>query len=306
MKLTLLISTLVGCPVAVLVTVGVTRDDAAEPSPVHTTISLTDRSIPFGQRRAAFHTRLKRRGAAPQEWWPEQPPDRVREIKYESGKLELKAWIQFPRHPSRRHPALVYFHGGFAFSASDLRHCRRFHEAGFIVMCPMLRGENGNPGHFEMFFGELDDAKAAVHWLAQQPFVDTGRIYTFGHGPGGALSALLSLLDDVPVRHGGSIGGLYGTTSFDDWKHFAPFDINDPIERDMRLLIGNIRHIRRPHYAYIGRGDMLQRNLPEIRREIAAGANQLVIVKLDGDHLTSLRPALFNYLRLIQSESRTR
>ncbi len=304
MKLLLFLSTLIGCPIAVLVAVGATREPAADPEPPPAAVSLTDPSLSYAQRRAVFQTRLVRRGPAPQEWWEESPPARVREVTYESGDLELKAWIQFPSSPARRHPALVYFHGGFSFSASDLGHCRQFHKAGFVVMCPMLRGENGNPGSFEMFYGEIDDAKAAVHWLAQQPFVDTGQIYTFGHGPGGAISALLSLLDDVPARHGGSAGGLYGSAAFDRWKHFVPFNRGDPMERQMRSLIGNIRYMRRPHYAYIGRGDMLQRNLPAARREIAACANQLVIVKLDGDQLTSLRPALYNYLRLIQGEFR--
>ncbi len=72
----------------------------------------------------------------------------------------------------------------------------------------MLRGENGNPGNYELFLTEVGDAKAAVRWLARQPFVDAKRVYTFGHSTGGAISALLSLREGVPAVNGGCWGGL--------------------------------------------------------------------------------------------------
>ncbi|MHC4513021.1 MAG: alpha/beta hydrolase family protein [Planctomycetota bacterium] len=302
MRLPLALFLLVACPASVLVVVAKSRDAATDPraSSANVTPSLTKANLSFTERRATFRTKLTRRGPAPQEWWSELPPDRAREINYRSGDLELRAWIQFPRLRSQRHPAVVYFHGGFAFSSSDLEHCRPFIDAGFVVMCPMLRGENGNPGHFEMFLGEVDDARAATQWLAQQPFVATGQIYTFGHSSGGAVSALLSLLDDVPIRHGGSAGGLYGSTTFDTWERFVPFDLDNPEERQMRLLLGNVHDMQRYHFAYIGRADRMQRYLPEARRETAHGGTKLVIFKTGGDHLTSLRPAMLDYIRIIR------
>ena len=39
----------------------------------------------------------------------------------------------------------------------------------------MLRAENGNPGVYEGFYGEVDDAVAAGRFLASLPFVD-GRL----------------------------------------------------------------------------------------------------------------------------------
>ena len=35
-------------------------------------------------------------------------------------------------------------------------------------MAPMLRGENGNPGSFELLWGEIDDASAAIVELASK------------------------------------------------------------------------------------------------------------------------------------------
>jgi dipeptidyl aminopeptidase/acylaminoacyl peptidase len=71
-----------------------------------------------------------------------------------------------------------------------------------------LRGEDGNPGYHEMFFGEVDDGRAAISWLARQPGIDKSRIYAFGHSAGGVVAALFSLYDDLPLRATGSAGGL--------------------------------------------------------------------------------------------------
>jgi len=307
MKLPLALFVLVACPVTVLVALG-TRDigTTSKGSSVKAEAKPLDSDAPFARRRAAFRTKLLWHGSAPQEAPPLSPPDGVELITYQSGRLELKAWIAFPRYRTSRHPALVYFHGGFALGPSDLDHCRPFLDAGYVVMCPMLRGENGNPGDFEMFFGELDDAKAAVNWLSQQSFVQTGQIYTFGHSAGGAISALLSLVDDVPVRLTGSAGGLYGPETFDAWGDFVPFDLNNPVEREMRLLLGNVRHMQRSHYAYIGRLDRLQQHLPRARREMADGGSRLIIFKTRGDHLSCLRPAMLDFLRVIRIRNRTR
>jgi len=305
MKLALGIFVLVACPACLLAFLGLR--DLATPSSApaeNAEVRTSDKGIPFTRRRATFQTRLRRRGAAPQEGHAGGPPDGVQEITYHSGKLKLTAWLAFPKYPSSRYPALVYFHSGFALGPTDLEQCQPFLDVGCVVMCPMLRGENGNPGDFEMFFGELDDACAAIHWLAQQRYVETGQIYTFGHGTGGAISALLSLVDDVPVRLTGSAGGLYGPDDFDTWGAFAPFDLSDPVERDLRLLMGNIRHMQRPHYAYVGRADRLQRHLPRIRQEMADAGSRLVIFKTEGDHLTSLRPALSDFWRAIRVRNR--
>lgn len=119
-------------------------------------------------------------------------------------------------------------------------------------MTPMLRGENGNPGNYELFLGEVDDARAAVKWLAGQPYVNPQRIYVFGHSVGGGVAAVLPLLDDVPMRHSGSSGGLYDHTTFLVWQidDTVPFE-NNPMERSVRLLVGNSQFLQHPHYAYL-------------------------------------------------------
>lgn len=103
----------------------------------------------------------------------------------------------------------MYLHGGFSLSYEDIGECEPFIEKGFIVFAPSYRGENGNSGNFEFFMGEVDDAKAAIHWLSNQPYVDKDSIYVFGHSIGGGMSLLLSLHNDIPIKEGGSCAGIY-------------------------------------------------------------------------------------------------
>jgi dienelactone hydrolase len=263
---------------------------------------LRERPAPsYLSRRAAFSTKLRVKGPAPQEWEKEAPPENVREVTFPSSDLQLKAWVYVPNTPGdNRHPAIVYFHGGFAFGASDFLDCKPFVDTGFVVMTPILRGENGNPGEYEMFFGEVDDGVAAVKWLREQPFVDPDRIYTFDHSAGGVISALLSLAEDVPIQHGGSSGGLYGTDLFDHFTDWVPFNLEDPAERELRVLPGNIAWMKRQHYAFVGRDDeLVMSGVARARKEIGSKESSLEIILLPGDHSTSLPTAAKQYIDVI-------
>ena len=254
-------------------------------------------------RLASFNTHLVRRGPSPQPFKVVTPPAGVQEVTYPSGPLMLKAWVAYPPGASAASqvPGVVFFHGGFGFGPLDLADARPFLEAGFAVMLPMLRGENGNPGDFEMALGEIVDAQAAVTWLAAQPPVDRGRLYTFGFSAGGIVSAMLSLRDS-PIRHGGSSGGIPGPRLFDiDWLiSTVPFDRSDPNERNMRVLVGNVSFMQHRHFAYIGANDEDQ-DLQDIRHEMQPGA-LLTVTTLPGDHFTSLAPAVHDYIERIRAD----
>src|SRR5664280_635487 len=172
-------------------------------------------------RLAAFrvHPNLIRKGPSPQPFKLSSPPVGVQEVAYPSGSLSLKTWVAYPAAPSSnaKVPGVVFFHGGYAFGAGDFDDARPFLDAGFAVLCPMLRGENGNPGNMELALGEADDANAAVAWLASQPQIDSSHLYAFGFSAGGLVSAMLSLRPS-PLRHAASAGGLYGPRLFGiDW-----------------------------------------------------------------------------------------
>jgi dipeptidyl aminopeptidase/acylaminoacyl peptidase len=93
----------------------------------------------------------------------------VTEIKYPSGELRLKAWMNRPADVTRKHPAVLFLHGGFAYGMGDLEQTKPYRQAGFVVLTPMLRGENGQAGAFPYFYDEVDDVLAAAEYLGKQP-----------------------------------------------------------------------------------------------------------------------------------------
>lgn len=249
--------------------------------------------------RAGFQTRLVRRGPAPGPTSPADPPPGIRQVRYPSGDLKLAAWVRVPGGArTRRQPAVVFFHGGLALDVEWVELTRPFFDAGFVVMLPMLRGENGNPGAFELLLGEIDDAAAAVRWLAGQPYVDPSRIYAFGHSMGARVSVMLTLQPDVPIRLSGGSAGLYTADGFLRWGSRAPFDVQKVWERRIRAPFDFLDGMRHRHLAFAGRQDYAGERLTEYRR--LAQGTRLEIREVDGDHMGCLRPAVAAFLGVIR------
>src|SRR4026207_1450568 len=83
--------------------------------------------------RANFKTQLQRRNPAPQEFKPETPPRGVTEKKYDSSGLTLKVWVSDDPKDGKKHPAVVYLHGGFSFDRNDWDQASPYLKAGFVV-----------------------------------------------------------------------------------------------------------------------------------------------------------------------------
>jgi prolyl oligopeptidase family protein len=125
-----------------------------------------------------------------------------------------------------------------------------------IVMCPSWRGENDNPGKYEMFYGEVDDAVAAVEYVSRLPYVDPARIYMGGHSTGGTVALLAVEMTDklraaFPFGAAPDIGnvvrlGGYGNT---------PFNVGDRKERRLRSAIDFVSFIRTPTFYFEGADD---------------------------------------------------
>jgi dipeptidyl aminopeptidase/acylaminoacyl peptidase len=121
-----------------------------------------------------FHSNLLKKGKAPQAYENLANSNEVLKVEYPSNGIKLQALLlKKNTDPSKRKPVLVFLHGGFALGEQDLSGCEVFTKQGFIVFAPSYRGENGNEGNFELFSGEVEDAKAAVKWIAKQPFADS-------------------------------------------------------------------------------------------------------------------------------------
>ena len=253
--------------------------------------------------RRSHATALTSHGPSPYPWHnaPALPPG-VSEVWYPSGNLRLRAWLALPRDAPAKVPAVLYFHGYFGLGSDEFAHCQPFIDAGYAVLWPALRGENGNPGDFELWYGEIDDAAAAVRWLAGRPDIDAGHIYAFGYSVGGGVSTLLSLWDDLPVRLIGSCGGLYTNDAFDAWADIVPFDLNSQEERQLRLLRGNMASMQHRHIAYIGEDEGLTRTAPAAEAEARACGAPLSIQLVPGDHTTALPRAIAAFIELMNAD----
>jgi acetyl esterase/lipase len=231
-------------------------------------------------------------------------------IRYPSGDMMLDGWLyRPPRASDRLPPALLYLHPGHALRPTYLPGLRPLLEAGFVVMWPTYRGEHGNPGSFEEMYGEVDDAAAAARWLAGLPGIDRERIYGFGWSIGGGISALLALREDVPLRHTGSSGGLYGPEILRSWAAGQPrvdglppepFDADRPGEVDLRALTANFEWMKRPHYAYIETNSSFwNQSIAAALRARDEGNNLIHVIMVPGDHFTAFPHAVRRYLELI-------
>jgi hypothetical protein len=271
---------------------------------------VEERRESFLARRAAHATVLHTRGPSPGKSQEHEPPPGVLRVTYPSGDLELAAWYALPfgggAHSS---PALIYFHGDFAFKPHDFEAVRPFVDAGYVVMTPMLRGENGNPGDFELLWGEVDDARAAVEWLAAQAPVDRNRIYAFGHSIGGGIVAMLGLYPELPLRTTGSCGGIYVPDTFTRWansernRELVRFDPADPNEVELRVLGPNLEWMVHRHVAYVGEDDpWFVRNASELERRAWGLGKPFEQVIVAGDHMSSLAPALEGFLLLTRGD----
>ena len=157
---------------------------------------VTIQTEDYVEARKTFHTTLLRKGSAPhqEDCKDTGPPVGVLEVYFPSGGLRIRAWLNRPSSGrSKKYPAVLFLHGGFCFDASDWEKTKEFREAGFIVMLPNRRGENGQPGNFTMFHDEVDDVIGAAEYLRLQPFVDQTGLYVAGLSTGGTLTMLAAL-----------------------------------------------------------------------------------------------------------------
>jgi dienelactone hydrolase len=180
----------------------------------------------------------------------------VRLARYRSDGNELKVWHLLPSHnqlwTSEGYPAVIFVHDGTSFSEEELQQARTFSDAGFVVIAPTFRGENGNPGAHELLFGELDDLIAATGYASELPEVDKHKLAIWGHGLGGMLSALASLTPHLGVQFTGSSAGLRPTSAFEVIQ--SPFEASEQ-ERNMRAFGPNIHHMHSPHWACVAEQD---------------------------------------------------
>ncbi|HCV72593.1 MAG TPA: aminopeptidase, partial [Agrobacterium sp.] len=66
-------------------------------------------------------------------------------------------------------PAVLFLHGGNATGDGHWAMMKPYWEAGFVVLLPSFRGENGQNGNYSGFYDETADALAAATYLESLP-----------------------------------------------------------------------------------------------------------------------------------------
>lgn len=263
--------------------------------------SFPEQTEDYAQARQHFQTKLVRQGPAPQTWRHEQPPPEAKEVPYGSGGLRLKAWVSGPPLDGRRRPAILFLHGGFAFGADDWEQTLPFRNAGFVAMTPMLRGENGLPGSYSMFYNEVEDVLAAAETLAQLPYVDSNRLYVAGHSVGGTL-ALLAALTSNRFRAAASFSGSPDQVAWARGQpELVPFDPTDTREFQMRSPLAFARSFQCPVRLYYGSQEFFFASSSQKTAQLAKSAGRDVeALSVPGDHFTSVEPAMRQCIAFFQ------
>jgi len=255
--------------------------------------SFPEQSEDYAEARRNFQTRLVRQGPAPQAWQHEVAPPGVQQIEYVSGGLRLKAWVDNAPPGAAAKPAVLFLHGGFAFDESDWDQARPFRDAGFVTMTPMLRGENGLPGAYSMFYNEVEDVLAAAEALAKHSGVDPNRIYVSGHSVGGTL-ALLAAMTSNRFRAAASFSGSPDQVAWSRGQpEVIPFDSTIQREFQMRSPQAFARSFKCPTRIYYGSQEFYFRSSSQKTAELAKSAGlDVEAISVPGDHLSMADPAM--------------
>jgi dipeptidyl aminopeptidase/acylaminoacyl peptidase len=270
---------------------------------------LTPTSFPaqtedYVEARKQFRTLLARRGPAPQPGGSEVPPPGAKEVEYQSGDLRLRAWMNETSSEPRK-PAILYLHGGFAFGLEDWEQAQPFRDGGFVVMMPILRGENGQPGAFTMFYDEVDDVLAAAEALRAMPEVDPNRLYVAGHSVGGTL-ALLAAMSSNRFRAAASFSGSPDQVAFARGQpELVPFDQNDPREFQMRSPLAFPRSFKCPVRLYYGNQEFFFRSSSqELARQAKSSGLDVEAVSVPGDHMSAVPEAMRQCIEFFNRKAR--
>ncbi len=239
-----------------------------------------------------FKSSFVKKAPSIDEYENSTPPPYASEIEYESDGLKLKAWVLNDPNDGYKYPAVVLMHGGFSFDEGDWYVAEDYIDRGYVVMTPMVRGENGNPGNFEYFYGEVKDCIAAGKYLASLPYVDENNVFLMGHSAGGSLGVLASLTDS-PYKAIATNGASYGTEIyFEQRKERIPFKYNKD-EIHIRSSYEYANSIKAPVYSFVGKDDIGVMYLSEEFEKQAKKFNApYKLIPIDGDHNESLDEAI--------------
>jgi dienelactone hydrolase len=239
--------------------------------------------------RSHFQTRLIRHGPAPQPWNPLRTPADADEVQY-CKDPPLKAWLSRVKNkPAAKKPAVLFLHGGFAADIDDWEMPKPYREAGYIVMMPMLRGENGQPGDFSLFYDEVSDVLKAVEFLATRPEVDASHIYIAGHSIGGTLTLLAAMASDRFCEAASFSGSPDQIAWSSGQPGIIPFDRNNVREFQMRSPSAFATSFKCPVRIYCGSSERFFSHSSQHLASLAQQARlDVTAISVPGDHFSAV------------------
>lgn len=186
-------------------------------------------------------------------------------VRFSSPAGVLDAYLSARPKDTKKHPAVIWAKGGYAGlgifwepePAENDQTPRAFKDAGCVVLIPSWRGQGRNPGKFERFYGEVDDALAAIDYVAKLPYVDSSHIYMVGHSTGGTM-ALLTAEASTKLRAAFSLGGcpdVQRLVMHEDDHSETPFDYSDVKEGQLRSAINYVSSLQTPTWYFEGDSD---------------------------------------------------
>lgn len=233
---------------------------------------------------------------------PDIPPKGIFDlITYSAKDGQMAAYLTPNPGDGKKHPAIIWIHGGYggigdwfweSAEKSNDQSGRALREAGIVMMVPSFRGENANPGKYEMFYGEINDLEAARQYLASLPYVDPDRIYLMGHSTGGT-TVLLGNEYSKGFRAAFSLGGvpdLKLRLEAGRMMVAVPFDQTNPKELDLRSPRTYITSLKSPTFYFEGAENYWQ-EFNEIEEVAKANNVPFRAFRIDGaDHFNIVHP----------------
>jgi len=148
-------------------------------------------------------------------------------ITYRSDSVRVAAYLATSRTPSGvPRPCVIYVRGSWKVGDIGWQLAptfRRLVRAGFVVVAPLLRGSDGEPGIDEMGGEDVSDLMRAREVAFASGRADTSKLFLYGESRGGMM-VLQALRDGFPARAAATIGAFTDLDSMiaADSTHLEP------------------------------------------------------------------------------------
>lgn len=184
------------------------------------------------------------------------PEDSNTELVTYPGPLgPLTGYLVRPANLQASQGAVIFLNGGFPPGGGskvweDWSKAKPLIDAGLVVMYPTMRGDCGNQGVQESFYGEVDDVLAARDYLAGLSTVKEDDIYLVGHSTGATLAILVAEATDK-FRAVFALGPVSDPAVYG--RQAITYDPDSATERRLRAPIEFLSTITTPTFIIEGR-----------------------------------------------------